>query len=281
MAAVKAAEARAAEAEAAAAAAKAEAEAEAYKAAAEEVKAEEEAAKAAAATERAVAAEASAAALEKKLAELEAQLATAHTFDAAATVEDGTGAVSPTKDADLQLARAGIARFAHALHDAPNPHLTLAQSISGTCVLGSTLRLSGVASLPHATFQWMRLSKAAGGEEPIGGATRAQYAPEPRDMGLLLSCAIVPFPGAPVTTVSTPGPVADMDGLPAAVSAAATKESVEFNCVVVQRNGEMQDRREVHQLEVLADRVKLKLKGKTRYKESYTDGSACGLYFTR
>lgn len=157
------------------------------------------------------------------------------------------------------------------------------QSITGACVLGSTLRLNGVQGVPAATFQWHRLGKAPGGApagaepEPIGGATRAQYAPEPRDLGVVLSCAITPFLGGPVITVTTPGPVADMDGLASALSSSLAKESCEFNCVVVQRNGEMQDRREVHQLEVLPDRVKLKLKGKTRHKESYSEGmQVCG-----
>ena len=48
------------------------------------------------------------------------------------------------------------------------------------------------------------------------------------------------------------------------------KPAAEFNVVVVQRNGEMQDRREVHQLEVLPSKLKLKRAGRTRYKEDYT-----------
>jgi hypothetical protein len=143
-------------------------------------------------------------------------------------------------------------------------------------VLGGTLRVSGATGLPYATFQWLRVHKS-GMEDPIGGATRQQYAPEPRDVGLVLACAVTPAPGEAVQTVSTPSPLADMEGLAAAVAAFAAKESAEFNCVVVQRNGEMQDRREVHQLDVLGDRVKLKRSGKTRFKEAYGDGmQVCG-----
>ena len=152
----------------------------------------------------------------------------------------------------------------------------MVQSISGTPVLGGTLRVSGATALPYATFQWLRVHKS-GAEDPIGGATRQQYAPEPRDVGLVLACAITPAPGEPVQTVRTAVPLADMEGLAAAVEAYAAKESAEFNCVVVQRNGEMQDRREVHQLDVLSDRVKLKRSGKTRFKEAYGDGmQVCG-----
>ena len=136
--------------------------------------------------------------------------------------------------------------------------------------------MSGAASLPNATFQWLRVHKN-GLQDAIGGATRQQYAPEPRDVGVVLACAITPSPGEPVQLVSMQSPLSDMEGLPAAVAALAAKESAEFNCVVVQRNGEMQDRREVHQLEVLNDRVKLKRSGKTRFKEAFGDGmQVCG-----
>lgn len=136
--------------------------------------------------------------------------------------------------------------------------------------------MAGATSLPNATFQWLRVHKT-GLQDAIGGATRQQYAPEPRDVGVVLACAITPSPGEPVQLVSMQAPLSDMDGLPAAVSALAAKESAEFNCVVVQRNGEMQDRREVHRLEVLGDRVKLKRSGKTRFKEAFGDGmQVCG-----
>ena len=140
-------------------------------------------------------------------------------------------------------------------------------------MLGCTLRVMGTS---NATYQWIRYN-ADGTEELVGGATRQQYAPEPRDLGKKLVCSVTTSPGDPPHLVSTLAVVSDMEGLSALVEAAAAKESYEFNCVVVQRNGEMQDRREVHQLEVLHDRVKLKRQGKTRYKESYSDAmQVCG-----
>lgn len=118
---------------------------------------------------------------------------------------------------------------------------------------------------------------ADGSEELVGGATRQQYAPEPRDLGKKLVCAVTTSPGEAPQLVVTNGVVSDMEGLALLVEAAAAKESYEFNCVVVQRNGEMQDRREVHQLEVLSDRVKLKRAGKTRFKESFSEAmQVCG-----
>ena len=140
-------------------------------------------------------------------------------------------------------------------------------------MLGCTLRVNGTS---NATYQWVRVN-TDGMEELVGGATRQQYAPEPRDLGKKLVCSVTTSPGDPPQLVSTAAAVSDMDGLAAVVEAAAAKESYEFNCVVVQRNGEMQDRREVHQLEVLSDRVKLKRTGKTRFKESYSEAmQVCG-----
>jgi PH domain of plant-specific actin-binding protein/Ig domain of plant-specific actin-binding protein len=192
-------------------------------------------------------------ALEAKLAAVEANLQAIHAVDASATVEDAA-AEAPAAQSKVVLS------------------LTLA----GACSVGSTLRVGGITGLPHVTFQWYR-TVVQGQDEPIGGATRQQYAPEPRDIGLVLRCAVVASPGEAPQWVSSPEPIADMEGLAATVSGAAGLESVEFNCVVVQRNGEMQDRREVHILEVLSDRIKLKRAGKTRYKESYNDQmQVCG-----
>ena len=148
--------------------------------------------------------------------------------------------------------------------------------MTGACVLGSTLRVGGTTGLPNVAFQWYRIAPS-GAEELIGGATRQQYAPDPRDVGLTLRCAVTASPGEAPQQVSSPEAVTDMEGLSSTVAGAANLESVEFNCVVVQRNGEMQDRREVHQLEVLNDRVKLKRAGKTRFKESFSEAmQVCG-----
>jgi len=224
------------------------------------------------ATKRAEAAEAAGAEAQEKLAAAEADLMVAHAGGAAATVEELSVSPAPAKsETSLSLVRSSLSASLRApLSDIP------LQSISGTAVLGATLRVAGTSGLPYATYQWHRVS-GGGAEELIGGATRQQYAPEPRDLGLKLACAVTASPGELAQTVCTGAPIADMEGLAATVAAGAGKESLEFNCVVVQRNGEMQDRREVHQLEVLGDRVKLKRGGKTRYKEAFSDQmQVCG-----
>ena len=207
------------------------------------------------------AAQASLAEVSERLATAEASLAAvqeaAATMDAAADVEGEPASPLPVKAAPEAV-----------------PAVTLA--LSGAPTLGGTLRITGAATLPAATFQWLRIKKS-GEQDPIGGATRPQYAPDPRDMGFVVACAVTPAPGAAAVVVATPGPLGEMDGLSATVAGYADRDSAEFNCVIVQRNGEQQDRREVHQLEVLADRVKLKRAGKTRFKEAYGEGmQVCG-----
>jgi len=220
----------------------------------------------AAASQRAEDAEAAVLGLTERLALVEAAALSARTDTAAATVEEMI--VVPTgKETPVALARPP------SIDCLLPPHPPL-QGVSGVTVLGSTLRVTGTNS--HATYQWVRLNPD-GSDEPVGGATRQQYAPEPRDVGKKLVCSVTLSPGEPPQLVTSNGAVSDMDGLASTVEAALAKESFEFNCVVVQRNGEMQDRREVHQLEVLADRVKLKRAGKTRFKESFSESmQVCG-----
>lgn len=71
-----------------------------------------------------------------------------------------------------------------------------------------------------------------------------QYAPEPLDIGQMLVCSVVATPGEPAVMLVAPAPVVMMEGLEASLQVLRAKPSAEFNVVVVQRNGEMQDRRE-------------------------------------
>lgn len=145
-------------------------------------------------------------------------------------------------------------------------------------MLGGTLRVTSQVALSHATFQWYRISQGStGAEEPIAGATRHQYAPEPLDVGQMLVCSVVGTPGEPAVMLLAPAAVRNLEGLDASLQVLRAKPSAEFNVVVVQRNGEMQDRREVHQLEILPNKVKLKRAGKTKYKEDYSPAmQVCG-----
>lgn len=60
----------------------------------------------------------------------------------------------------------------------------------------------------------------------------------------MLVCSVVATPGEPAVMLVSPAPVANMEGLDASLQVLRAKPSAEFNVVVVQRNGEMQDRRE-------------------------------------
>lgn len=63
-------------------------------------------------------------------------------------------------------------------------------------------------------------------------------------MGQMLVCSVIATPGEPAVMLVAPAPVANMEGLDASLQVLKAKPSAEFNVVVVQRNGEMQDRRE-------------------------------------
>jgi hypothetical protein len=75
----------------------------------------------------------------------------------------------------------------------------------------------------------------------IAGATRAQYAPEPRDAGLVLECVLTPKVGEKMRAASA-APVRLGEGLFDYVNTLVGKGGGEFNVVIVQLNGAMQVR---------------------------------------
>jgi len=146
----------------------------------------------------------------------------------------------------------------------------------GDTVLGSTLRVTGTAHYQDAGSQWYRMGED-GGKELIAGATRAQYAPEPRDVGFRLGCALTQPVDGTVVDTATPAAIRVGDGLQEYVNTLLAKGGGEFNVVIVQLNGSMQDRKSVFQLEVLHGRLKIKRNGKTKYKEHYSQTmQVCG-----
>ena len=73
----------------------------------------------------------------------------------------------------------------------------------------------------------------------IAGATRAQYAPEPRDVGFVLQCVLTPKVGDQLRAASA-APVRLGEGLFDYVNTLVGKGGGEFNVVIVQLNGAMQ-----------------------------------------
>mmetsp|Transcript_62778 Transcript_62778/g.198836 ORF Transcript_62778/g.198836 Transcript_62778/m.198836 type:complete len:473 (+) Transcript_62778:208-1626(+) len=154
--------------------------------------------------------------------------------------------------------------------------------LGGEPVLGGTLRVIGNAALRDAgTLQWNVVGKG-GAVEPIAGATRPQYAPEPRDVGRMIACTFTPRGAAPgeesaISVATTEHPIASSAGLSEYCETLEAKGGGEFLVNIVQMNGDMQDREAVYVLEVTPDKVKMKKNGKTKHKESYSaDMQVCG-----
>jgi len=150
------------------------------------------------------------------------------------------------------------------------PSAQVPLTISGDPILGNTLHIVGAGPIPTSTHtQWYRLT-GDGEMQSIAGANRVQYAPEPRDVGFTLLCSLAPQEGGAALTAYSSGPIQAGEGLTTYVNALVTKGQGEFGVVIVQLNGKSEDKKVVHQLEVLRNRLKIKHKGKTKYKENYT-----------
>eukprot|EP00239_Pterosperma_sp_CCMP1384_P008354 CAMPEP_0197852696 /NCGR_PEP_ID=MMETSP1438-20131217/21227_1 /TAXON_ID=1461541 /ORGANISM="Pterosperma sp., Strain CCMP1384" /LENGTH=396 /DNA_ID=CAMNT_0043466857 /DNA_START=15 /DNA_END=1205 /DNA_ORIENTATION=- len=150
--------------------------------------------------------------------------------------------------------------------DEPKPSTPTPLMLSGEPVLGQTLRVSG-GNTTNCVAQWHRVS-SDGNTDIIAGATRVQYAPEPRDVGYLLGCN-VSSPGGKPQMATTEKFIEMSPGLTDYVNTLMARGGGEFNVVIVQLNGAMQDRRSVYQLEVLSSKLKIKRNGRTKYKENY------------
>lgn len=70
-----------------------------------------------------------------------------------------------------------------------------------------------------------------------------QYAPEPRDVGFRLGCALTQPVDGTVVDTATPAAIRVGDGLQEYVNTLLAKGGGEFNVVIVQLNGSMQVRR--------------------------------------
>ena len=176
-------------------------------------------------------------AVDRLLRELEAARSRARSLQAELAVKSGLLAEAEARGYTAQGSAVSVAALEPELPADGGP------SVVGNPTLGGTLRVTAAAPLTAATFQWFRVG-ASGSEEPIAGATRHQYAPEPMDCGCMLLCSVQPAPGMPAVVLLAPGPIVTMEGLSASLAVFKSKPSTEFNVVVVQRNGEMQDRRE-------------------------------------
>ncbi|OMO53321.1 putative transcription factor [Corchorus capsularis] len=152
--------------------------------------------------------------------------------------------------------------------------------LDGAETLGSYLRIkpcSDIApELSKCSIQWYRISSEGGKKEPISGASKSVYAPEPFDVGRILQ-AEINFSGQQII-LSTAGAIDPAPGLGNYVEALVRKHDVEFNVVVTQMNGADHPSESIHVLHVGKMRMKL-CKGKTTIAKEYysTSMQLCGV----
>ncbi|KMT14641.1 hypothetical protein BVRB_4g074090 [Beta vulgaris subsp. vulgaris] len=152
--------------------------------------------------------------------------------------------------------------------------------LDGQELLGAFLRAQKrsdkAAELSECLIQWYRVTSDSDKREPISGANKQVYAPEPFDVGRLLQAEIT-FDGGKVT-VSTTGPIDPAPGLGSYVEALVRRHDTEFNVVITQINGADQPSQSIHALHVGKMRMKL-CKGKTTVAKEYYSSAMqlCGV----
>ncbi|KAG0563576.1 hypothetical protein M758_8G041500 [Ceratodon purpureus] len=144
--------------------------------------------------------------------------------------------------------------------------------------LGSALMVVPLQSvsveLGKCKFQWQRLHGLKA--EPIIGATRPQYAPEPLDVGKQLKVNIA-LPNGDRESLSSSGPIDAAAGLGQYVEALVRKGGAEFNVRIFQENGEHVAKSTFQVLTIEKSHMRL-FKGRTtRAKEDYSSSmQLCG-----
>nr|XP_016439003.1 PREDICTED: stomatal closure-related actin-binding protein 1 [Nicotiana tabacum]XP_016439004.1 PREDICTED: stomatal closure-related actin-binding protein 1 [Nicotiana tabacum] len=152
--------------------------------------------------------------------------------------------------------------------------------LDGTEALGSFLQIQpcslAAPELSECSIQWYRLACEGGKKEPISGATKPVYAPEPFDVGRVLQAEIT-F-GDQTTLMTTASAIDPAAGLGNYVEALVRRHDIEFNVVVVQMNGTDHTSESIHVLHIGRMRMKLR-KGKTSVAKEYYSASMqlCGV----
>ncbi|XP_010557466.1 PREDICTED: stomatal closure-related actin-binding protein 1-like [Tarenaya hassleriana] len=148
--------------------------------------------------------------------------------------------------------------------------VSLLYEIDGSEALGSCLRIKPCSDdapdISKCSIQWYRLSSDGSKKEPISGATKPAYAPEPFDVGRALNAEIL-YDGHSFT-LSTVGKIDPAAGLGSYVEALVRKHDVDFNVVVTQMSGEDHPPESIHVFHVGKMRIKL-CKGKTVIAKEY------------
>lgn len=151
--------------------------------------------------------------------------------------------------------------------------------IIGAESVGSILRIQSCADeavdTSKCSIQWYRLSSECSRREPISGADKSVYAPEPIDVGRVLEVDIVS--NCLKASLTTVGQIDQAPGLWNYLETLLRKSNTEFSVVIAQMNGRNYSSRSVHSLHVGKMRMKLSKGWITKARDSYSGSmQLCG-----
>ncbi|KAK4346097.1 hypothetical protein RND71_036273 [Anisodus tanguticus] len=138
--------------------------------------------------------------------------------------------------------------------------------------LGSILRIQSCSdeaiNVSKCSIQWYRLSSECSRREPIVGADKSVYAPEPIDVGRLLEADIVS--NGQKVSLTTTAPIDPASGLGSYVETLFRKSNIEFSVVIAQMNGRNYSSCSAHCFHVGKTKLKLGKGWITKARDSYS-----------
>ncbi|KAL0428449.1 UNVERIFIED_CONTAM: Stomatal closure-related actin-binding protein 2 [Sesamum latifolium] len=151
--------------------------------------------------------------------------------------------------------------------------------LNGSETLGSILRIQPCSDeateLAKCSIQWYRLSSQCSRREPILGANKCVYAPEPIDVGRVLQADIVA--NGQKISITTHGPIAQAVDLGSYVETLLRKPNHDFSVVISQMNGRNYSSQSAHLFHIGKTRIKLSRGWITKARESYSKSmQLCG-----
>ncbi|EYU18600.1 hypothetical protein ABFS82_10G151500 [Erythranthe guttata] len=144
--------------------------------------------------------------------------------------------------------------------------------ISGSESLSSILRIQPCSNdaidLAKCSIQWYRLSPQCSRREPILGAHKCVYAPEPIDVGRVLQADITSN-GLKVT-ITTNGPIQQASELASYLETLLRKPNNDFSVVISQMNGRNYSSHSAHLFHIGKTKIKLSRGWITKARDSYS-----------
>ncbi|KAL6555315.1 hypothetical protein OROGR_006573 [Orobanche gracilis] len=147
-------------------------------------------------------------------------------------------------------------------------------------MLGSILRIQSCSDeaidLGKCSIQWYRLSSECSRREPILGANKCVYAPEPIDVGRVLQADIASN-GLKVS-LTTNGPIKQGSDLGNYLEILVGKPINDFSVTISQMNGRNYSSHSVHLFHIGKTKIKLSRGWITKARDSYSNKSMqlCG-----